>query len=275
MTNAFERHGIHRLSASSLNMARANTAAWLISYGYDVKQTANLPMMAGSVVEHAVEYGICNPDASIEACNEKASKDWGRRTALGGFRDVDRKSKLDDIIGYGSARRSYPGMVENAVKELRQYGVPTECQIKVETQLDGIPVPIIGYKDFSYDAHGLDVDLKTTSRMPTDMSADHQLQGAIYWKASGNRTQRFCYSTKSEAKVLELEPHAAEAAIAEATQIAHILMRLLSVSNDIGEIVGLVIPDFSNFRWSPPTRAKAEEVWAAANQKQPPAMVSV
>ena len=101
------------------------------------------------------------------------------------------------------------------------------------------------------------------------MSADHQLQGAIYWRASGNRTQRFCYSTKSEAKVLELEPYAASQAIVEATQIAHTLMRLLSLSSDIAEICGVVIPDYSNFRWSPPTRGKAEEVWATIHQPEP------
>ena len=269
MTNPFERHGIHRLSASSLNLARANTAAWLISYGYDVKQSASLPMMAGSVTEQAVEFGIRNPDASIEACNDFARTEWGKRTRLGGFKEIDRQSKLDAMCGYGSARKSYPGMVENAVKELRQYGVPTETQIKVETQLDGIPIPIIGFKDFSYDKHGLDVDLKTTGRMPTDMSADHQLQGAIYWRASGNRTQRFCYATKSEAKVLELEPYAANYAIAQATQIAHTLMRLLAISNDISEICALTIPDYDNFRWSPPTRAKAEEVWASIHQTEP------
>lgn len=269
MTNPFERHGIHRLSASSLNLARANTAAWLISYGYDVKQSANLPMMAGSVTEKAVEFGICNPDASIADCKSFAEKEWGTRTRLSGFKDTDRLAKLDTMIGYGSARKSYSGMVENAVKELRQYGVPTETQIKVETQLDGIPIPIIGFKDFSYDEHGLDVDLKTTGRMPTDMSADHQLQGAIYWRASNNRTQRFCYATKSEAKVLELEPYAANYAIAQATQIAHTLMRLLAISNDISEICALTIPDYDNFRWSPPTRAKAEEVWASIHQTEP------
>ncbi len=97
--------------------------------------------------------------------------------------------------------------------------------------------------------------------MPEDMSAEHQLQAAIYRKASGNRSQRFCYVTKADAKVLELTAEAGELQIAAATRIAHTLMKFLSLSNDWRELSQLTIPDYSNFRWGQRTREFAREIF--------------
>tara|TARA_R110001583_G_scaffold4244_5_gene24837 strand:- start:91 stop:969 length:879 start_codon:yes stop_codon:yes gene_type:complete len=269
-----ERYNRSHLSASALNLFASSVPLYFVQYHMGVYGPTNLAMIAGNVSERAVEYGIKNPEASMEKCRDVAVKGWQEETRQNPFNDKKKnlgtqekqQAKLDDVIGYGSVRKSYPGMVASAITELRKYGIPDDAQVKIETYLDGIPIPIIGFKDFSYDEHGIDIDLKTTGRMPVDMSADHQLQGAIYRKASGNRAQRFCYTTKSEAKVLELEADAANRAIGRATMIAHTIFRLLSISEDIEEIYGLMIPDYSNFRWSEPTRAKAEQVWSATSQ---------
>ena len=122
------------------------------------------------------------------------------------------------------------------------YGIPTapennERQHRIEIRLEGIPIPIIGYKDFAFDGHGLDVDLKTTARMPEDMSQEHQLQAAIYWKASGNRAQRFCYATKADHKVLELSAEAAQQQIETAT--ARGASALIGVSRVIETLFGM------------------------------------
>lgn len=266
--NPFEQHGITHLSASSLNTFRSSQAYWIISYLAKIKDPANVAMLAGQAAEDAVSLGLFNPTLSIEQCIDQAAKAFREKTALGGFDPEEREGKLEDIIGREAEgrKKAFDGFVRNALNALRPYGTPTrpennERQHRIEIMLEGIPVPVIGFKDFAFDGHGLDVDLKTTSRMPEDMSPEHQLQAAIYWKASGNRAQRFCYVTKSDHKVLELSAEAAAAQIHTATQIAHIVMRMLSQSADWREIAARYAPDYSNFRWGTLTRAYARDVY--------------
>jgi hypothetical protein len=265
--NPFERHGIDHLSASSLNLARNNLALWVVQYLFGEKGQPSLAMIAGNAVEDGVAHGLFHPEADLEACKSLARESFMRRTALGGFDTQAREAKLADIVGYPAEgrKKAAPGMVAAALESLRPYGRPTKPeghhQCRIEITLDGIPVPVIGYKDFAFDDHGLDVDLKTTARMPSDMSADHQLQGAIYWKASGNRAQRFCYATRADAVVLELSADAAREAIRTAIGIAHCLMRFLALSGDRGELARLIIPDYGNFRWDGGTGARAREIW--------------
>jgi hypothetical protein len=265
--NPFECHSIGHLSASSLNLARNNLPLWVVQYLFGEKGQPSLAMIAGNAAEDGVAHGLFNPDANLEDCQTIARDSFMRRTALGGFDTEARKSKLSEIVGYPGAgrKKAAPGMVAGALESLRPYGTPTRPQghhqNRIEITLDGIPVPVIGYKDFAFDDHGLDVDLKTTTRMPSDMSADHQLQGAIYWKASGNRAQRFCYATKADAVVLELSADAAHEAIKAATGIAHCLARFLALSGDRNELARLIIPDYGNFRWDAGTGARAREIW--------------
>jgi hypothetical protein len=267
-TNAFEKHGIEHLSASSLNLARHSLALWTIRYLKDVKGRSNMPMYAGIAVENAVSCGLFNPNMPVSECVHIAVDGFKRKTALGGFDPDQRQAKLEEIAGREpeGRKKGFDGMVANALNVLRDYGMPDrpedgKRQHKVEVYLDGIPVPVIGYKDFVFDHHGLDIDLKTTARMPSDMSADHQLQGAVYWQASGNRSQRFCYVTKADCKTLELTPEAAREAIKTATGIAHCLQRFLSLSDDPDELANLTIPDYSTFRWDDITIGAAREIW--------------
>ncbi len=265
--NAFERHGIDHLSASSLNAARSSLAYWLVHYRAKVKDPSNLSMLAGQVAEDAVSMALFDNTIPPEKCVDLARHEYLTKTAIG-YDPDDRQSKLEDIIGREAEgrKKAYTGFVRNAITALRPYGPPTvpeqgSKQHRIEIMLEGIPVPVIGFKDFAFDKLGLDVDLKTTGRMPEDMSAEHQLQAAIYRKASGNRAQRFCYVTKADAKVLELTAEVGELQIAAATRIAHTLMRFLSLSNDWRELSQLTIPDYSNFRWGQRTREFAREIY--------------
>lgn len=265
--NPFETHGIDHLSASSLNLARSNLSLWVVQYLFGERGQPSLAMIAGNAVEDGVAHGLFHPGADLEACKVIARDSFMRRTALGGFDPEAREAKLAEIVGYPAEgrRKAAPGMVATALEALRPYGVPTRPeghhQSRIEIALEGIPVPVIGYKDFAFDDHGLDVDLKTTARMPSDMSADHQLQGAIYRQASGNRAQRFCYATKADAVVLELSADAARDAMKAAAGIAHCLMRFLALSADREDLARLTIPDYGNFRWDATTGARAREIW--------------
>ena len=47
------------------------------------------------------------------------------------------------------------------------------------------------------------IDLKTTGRIPSTMSAEHQLQRAIYAKAKGNMAVKFLYVSEKKTSMLE------------------------------------------------------------------------
>lgn len=266
--NPFENHGIKHLSASSLNLARHSLPLWLLHYLGGIKGAASMAMHAGQAIEDGVTQGLFHPGIPAEQCIETAIQSFRHKTALGGFDPEARDAKIEEIAGREAEgrKKAFDGFVRNALTALRPYGIPTRPenghrQHKIEVRLDGIPVPVIGFKDFAFESHGLDVDLKTTSRMPEDMSPDHQLQAAIYWRASGNRAQRFCYVTKADHKVLELSAESAQEAINTATGIAHNLMRFLSLSTDWRELAGYTIPDYSTYRWDPMTVGSARDIW--------------
>ena len=75
-----------------------------------------------------------------------------------------------------SERANIAGYVEHGLGELRQYGIPTGYQQRVEIQLEDVPVPIIGFIDWRYDQHGMVVDLKTSERLPSAISLAHSRQ---------------------------------------------------------------------------------------------------
>ena len=96
------------------------------------------------------------------------------------------------------------------IDELKPFGEPEfpedGGQHKVEIfckHKDNWAIPIVGYLDFVFPRHGLVVDLKSTGRIPSVMSPEHQLQRAIYAKARGNSAVKFLYVSSKKASWLE------------------------------------------------------------------------
>ena len=266
MTSALERHNIFWLSASSLTLARADLSLWMLQYLYKIRGPENLHMLRGIAGEDGTSAALVKPDMEIEEAVAIAESVLRSKTSGGKITgskfDPDEVEKTRQLLaGYETSRTQYPGIVKNAVEALRPYGKPSATQEKIEVILEGVPVPITGFKDFSYDDHGVDVDLKCPAKLPSFMAADHRLQGAIYWAASGNRAQRFCYATAKEAQILELDADTCRTALRTATGIAQTLERFLSISNDPDELAALVIPDYSGFRWSQPQIEEAQKIF--------------
>ena len=138
-------------------------------------------MARGKAVEDGVHAGLIDPSLPVEACVERALATY------------DREMTLNPDERRDSERLLIPGYVEHGLGELRQYGVPSAYQDRVEIRLDDVPVPLIGFIDWRFDDHGLIVDLKTSERLPSAISLSHARQGAIYARAHGNYGMRFAY----------------------------------------------------------------------------------
>jgi len=257
MTNPFERHGLGHLSASSLNLYAAEPALWALEKLLKMRHPTSAVMSRGKAAEAGIHLGLTQPFLSVEACVGKALQEFDREMAL--LSDGKREDERNNLAGY----------VENGLKELRQYGVPTAYQDKVEVRLDDVPVPIIGFIDWRFDQHGLIVDLKTSERLPGEISDPHGRQGAIYAHAHGNYGMRFAYAKPVPGKkdgrstvVYELSGDERHRHMNALRQIGLRLARFLALSNDPHELCGLLVPNYESFYWANPTaRANARNVY--------------
>jgi hypothetical protein len=165
-------------------------------------------------------------------------------------------------------RANLGGYVEHGLAELRQYGIPTAYQDRVEIALDDVPVPVVGYPDWRFDQHGLIVDLKTAERLPSAIGNAHGRQGAVYARAHGNYGMRMAYVKPSAGRdgravaVYEMTADEIRTHLAALRQIALRLQRFLAVSSDPAELAGLLVPDYDAFWWNHPiTRANGTAVF--------------
>lgn len=252
MSNAFQRHGIDHLSASHLNLFVAQPAMWAVSYLMKKRTPVGPAAHRGSAIECGVEAALFDPEMPIETAQGIAMAKYHTLTRLSADPRIEKE------------RECIEPSVAVAVAELRQYGVPDKPengrQHKIEVELDGVPVPAIGYLDLDFPAHGLLVDLKTTSRIPSEMSDPHCLQGALYWRAKGNYQVRFAYVSAKKIAVYVLE-NAAEH-VARATRTAQAIERFLSLSDDSEKLTRCFMPDLTSFYWGDASaRALAYEIW--------------
>ena len=179
--NPFERHGITRLSPSTLNHFAAEPAHWVMAASAEHARAASAAAARGTAVESGVHLGLIDP-----ACRSSTASPPPKPPSTARWRSTP-------MTGARAERANLPGYVTNALAELRPYGVPSAAQDRVEIWLDDVPVPIEGYPDWVFDDHGLIVDLKTTERLPSSISDTHGRQGAVYAKAHGNYGMRFAY----------------------------------------------------------------------------------
>ena len=131
-------------------------------------------------------------------------------------------------------------------------------QRKIEVEIPGCPLPVIGFTDFDFE--DVVVDIKSTTRMPSGITAAHRRQGAIYSRASGNRGVDFIYLTPKKAARYQLEN--SDQDWLEVCQTAHRLLRFLDKFETPEEVASVVIPNFDTFYWSSlSTRQKGREVF--------------
>jgi len=239
-SNGFERHGVEHLSASSLNLWASAPDVWVMQYLHGLRT----PMGA------AAWRGICTEDAVVQILmgeSETAAIDQ----ALAKF---DKRFPIGDEKTTAERRRITP-MTQLAIEELMEFGKPEfpedeehpQEKISITAKGDGWSIPVIGYLDLVFPQHGVVIDLKTTGRIPSTMSAEHQLQRAIYAKAKGNMAVRFLYV--SEKKTAMLEDGDPTELLAQAkVQIGRIEAFLRHCDKDTAKAIVPVQP--SSFYWS-------------------------
>jgi hypothetical protein len=192
--NGFERHGIDHLSASSINLWTNAPDVWVMQYLHG-KRTPMGP---------AAWRGICIEDAlvqvklgkmSLTEAYDYAEKKFDQRYMFGDQDSTRERANLRPMLAEADL----------ALTEFGKPEFPEEGQemVSITARGDGWSIPVIGYLDLVFPQYGVVIDLKTTTRIPSVMSPEHQLQRAIYQKAKGNMAVRFLYVSGKKHAILE------------------------------------------------------------------------
>ena len=246
--NVFEQHGIEHLSPSTINTFTAAPALFVLEKLLKRRQPVGCAAYRGNAVEDGIAHGLLDPSATLGDCINKAVQTFDRLAALS---SDPRKEK---------ERAGLSGMVEQGLAELLPYGIPSSTQGKVSLAVEGLAVPIIGFYDFEFAAHGILIDLKTTHALPSEIKRNHAKQVSLYTACRDNHEGRICYATGK--KVATYRVDNPKEHLAALTRGALALQRFLSVSADPQELAGICMPDLDSFYWSDPgARQAAFEVW--------------
>jgi hypothetical protein len=193
VTNPFAPFGIDHLSASSLNLWINAPDVWVAKYLLRAKFQFSAAAERGKSVESAVA-------AILSGTPEQEAIDAALATFDRWHPFPDEKTTRErDLVA---------PMTRIAVAELVQFGRPDfpesgQHRVSITAQFGDWSIPVIGYLDLVFPDHGLVIDLKTTTRVPSVMSAEHQLQRAIYAATQGNSAVRFLYVSDKKAAMLE------------------------------------------------------------------------
>ena len=258
--NAFEKHGIGHLSASSINLFIAQPALWACSYLMKMRTPVGPAAHRGTAIECGVEAGLFDPAMPVAECGKLAMEKFHSLTRLSADGRIEKE------------RATIEPSVEVALAELRQYGVPDKPadgrQHKIELHIEGVAVPVIGYLDFKWSAHGIIGDLKTTARIPSEISDAHARQGAIYTHSGSNMQTRMIYVSSKKVAVYAVEDAAVR--LAEFIRAAQSIERLLSLTDDSEKLTRCFAPDMSSFYWGDSSaRAIAHKIWGPTPNSAP------
>lgn len=247
MTDGFATHNIKHLSPSSLYTWMAQPALWIMERLLNHRAPVGCAAHRGTAVEAGIAAGLLNPAMPLAECHDIAMREFDKLTAL----SVDPRRAKE--------REGLQGMVTTGLAELRQYGVPSSVQGRVEHRFEELSVPIMGFYDFRWDEHAVVVDLKTTNRVPSEPSSQHARQVALYVHGT-NAEGRLAYTSSNKIAVYRVDNPAQH--IADLVNVAQRLGRFLAISPDPKELASLLTPDIDSFWFSDPVaRANAKAVY--------------
>ena len=197
--NIFQQHGLTHLSPSQLTTFSADPSLWVAQKLFGLKTPTSPAAMRGRAVETAVVKFLLG--SSMEEAQGAALDEFDAgavTTFVRGMSDAALKE-----------RDGLPEIVQMALTELIPLGTPRfpaeggqmkiSLPVRFGDEEDDV-IELMGYLDLDYEDEV--VDLKTTLRMPSEMSWNHTIQHAVYSRAVRPRPVRFLYVTPKKAEFL-------------------------------------------------------------------------
>ena len=239
--NPFADHGVEYLSPTSINKFRKNPAKWLVNIAGYKDRFYSPAMSYGTCIEQGITHGCFDHNASVDDCINATDLEYKK------IYNKIIETKADyDFDACTKKREMTRDTIEAMLPLFRSFGTPTDAQLRVEHEIDDLPIPMIGYIDLLYK--DCVRDIKTTGIQPKPKK-DYQYQLSFYAKATGVTPIVDCiYSLKTKKELQSFEVSDIEKNWNEIKRIANKMMRLLSLSSDISEVCYLscLEPDISN-----------------------------
>lgn len=244
-TDPFERHGIDHLSPSSLRLFRDNLAVWCGKYLLRAPDEMGPGAWRGQAVEAGVDRLLFGDgiDAAIDA--------------MYGHWDNLAQGQIDpDCEKEHGALGEFLAQAKLAFAD---QPVPLQRQGRIELELPGISVPLVGFCDWRWADHG--DDLKTTWRMPNGGQADpsHVAQVACYAMHYGVPFS-VTYVTPKRWTRYELPQQMLEEAWDQVIEAAQAVRSFLAHVENGHDALSMISPDYTSYYFRP---AMAEAVRAA------------
>jgi hypothetical protein len=242
--NAFEKHSISHLSPSSLNEWMNNPLIWSIRYLGKHRDDYAPAAWRGQAVEDGLTAVLRGGDgAGVAAATFE-------KNALGEASDeVEAERKLVAPMLAQAVKWSPPSPLMAA-------------QVKIEHWLDGVPVPLIGYIDYTFEC-GTIVDLKTTKACPSSPRANHTRQVALYRAARDNAPASLLYVTEKKHACYPVGDNEAAEGLAELRCAALTLERFLSVVDGAQDAMHMLPLNTDDFRVSQSMKAAHQQLMGA------------
>lgn len=242
--SGFELHGINHTSASQINLWSAEPALWMMEKLFGKKYRMGPSAKRGTVIETAV-VNILSKGHSEEESIQFAVSEFDKFFSLC---NDPKKDKEREVI---------EPCIRQAVAELKQFGEPeflvdfSQQKIEILCRTDSWCLPVHGYLDLIYPKLKKIIDLKTTTRMPSEMSVAHQRQSSIYKTAYPDYDVSFFYVTPKKSEFKQVDNHKEVMAGMKSALIRQ--ERFLSLSPYKEELAMLVpLNDMDSFYWSSP-----------------------
>jgi len=166
------------LSYSSINYYLNCGKSWQFKYQQQLPERKNSNLIFGSAVHKTIQQHIQGEQDLRQSWREC----WSKELAL--TPDIDwGTDNQTELFNYGVhlfSNEDVSGMVKS-LKPLIQNGSPC-MEVKIELNVPGVPVPVIGYIDLIQDSM-IPVDFKTAGRSWSQEQADKELQATFYLAA--------------------------------------------------------------------------------------------
>jgi len=255
--DVFDAFFLKHLSASSINKWTGDRGAWVAHYVYGVQGEVGPAAWRGRAVEDGLTAHVSG--ANVDPLEH----------ALESF-EFDAQGDLEKDVE--KERQLIAPMLEQAITAWTENGLnrPVTQQIRVETWLNQVAVPLVGYVDYVMDGHCL--DLKTTKALPSTPRHDHVLQAAGYAHARREKTASILYVTGKKRALYEIDSRQIRAAIEDLTRRAQGLQNTLAAAwisaggdsvNARRRLAEMCPPNLDSFYWSPKAFLDAQSQIAA------------
>jgi len=249
--NPFDDHELTYISPSSVSAYLTDRSYWIAKYIFKIESNAGPAAWRGTAVEAGLEASFFAPSKSPLA------------VAYQSFEGEAQGELRDDIE---AERRAIPAMLEQAQKAFSRHPQkPIITQQKHLHDVPGLMVPLMGYSDFTYEDHHM--DLKTTMRCPSKPKPNHAMQVSFYAKASGHDKAYLCYVTPKRNEIYRLDKDEIEENYNEIVRHAKAIQSMLLTARIASEVLDdrdakTILAeqntgDFSSFYWDDETRQTA------------------